>query len=94
MPGGQGGIGGGEGGKGGGCGGGEGGSSLMRSPYRERGLAFWREASFENQILRNQVFRDQNETGRVAHVHKVVVGHGSQVVAVQKLRGLLHQAQR
>ena len=40
------------------------------------------------------MFRDQNETGNVAHVHNDVVGQGSHVVAVQKFKGLLHQALR
>ena len=31
----------------------------------------------------NHVLRDQNETGRVAQVHKDDAGHGAHVVAVQ-----------
>ena len=55
----------------------------MRSPYKENERTFCREASIENQLLRNQLFFDQNETGRVAQVHIDDVGQGSQAVFVQ-----------
>ena len=81
--GGHGGMLGGEGGDGGGLGGGEGGDSSIRSPYKERAREFFKEASLENHVLRNHVLRDQKETGRVAQVHKDVVGQGSHITAVQ-----------
>ena len=55
----------------------------MRSPYKEKARTFCREASIENQLFKNQLFLDQNETGRVAQVHIDDVGHGSQAIAVQ-----------
>ena len=81
FPGGQGGRAGGEGGEGGGRGGGNGGDWLILSPKSERGRTLCLAASLENHDFMNHMLRDQNETGRVAHVHRE--GHGAQVVVVQ-----------
>ena len=67
---------------------------MIRSPYREKGRELCEDASVENHALRNHMFCDQNDTGRVAQVQIDVVGQGSHAVAVQKFSGLLHQALR
>ena len=66
----------------------------MRVPYRDKGRTLCKAASLEYHDLRNQMLFDQNVTGRVAQVHKVLASHVGHTVAVQKFRGLLHQAVR
>ena len=67
----------------------------MRSPYRDKVREFCDAASAGNHAMRNHIFCDQKETGRVAHGHKGFVnGQGLHVVAVQKFSGLPHQALR
>ena len=67
----------------------------MRSPYRDIDRAFWSDAALENHASRNHVLYDQNEMGNVAQGHKGFdEGHALQVIAVQYLRGLDHQALR